>query len=278
MPAEPEAIDPGTKITIVKKQEAQRKHKIIQERIVRRQNDSNLKRRQDQEADQAAAAGKNKQPAEAEFCDEGEKRQKRLKRVRQLLRVPADPGGQRAVLVILVHRRQMAPLGIVAGQLGDAGFKVNSKPLPLEQEQAGRRCRTGFPQPGAKSRRREEQREESRSQQHAVGLIIRKIARGGDEGEKSDQRNGGGRTRPDVQKERHGRNQPGPDQHVKRKRSASQPEQRGRNPVSKDPHLTRDVGKIIARGKNSVGTHQAVNLKCQRVKRRKEDHSKRAQE
>ncbi len=57
--------------------------------------------------------------------------------VRQVLDVPADPGGQGTVLVVLVHRRQMAPFLVAAEQLHQARFEVNAEPLPLQQEQAG---------------------------------------------------------------------------------------------------------------------------------------------
>ncbi len=57
--------------------------------------------------------------------------------VRQVLNVPTDPGGQGTVLVVLIHRGQVAPFGVAAEQLHQARFEVDAEPLPLQQEQAG---------------------------------------------------------------------------------------------------------------------------------------------
>src|SRR5438132_4725905 len=60
-----------------------------------------------------------------------------MKPVRQMLHIPADPSGQRSILVVLVHRGQIAPLRISAGDLCDARFEVDMEPLPLQEEEAG---------------------------------------------------------------------------------------------------------------------------------------------
>ncbi len=53
-----------------------------------------------------------------------------MKPVRQVLDVPADPRWQRAVLVVLIHRREIAPFNIAAQQFHNAGLKVDAEPLP----------------------------------------------------------------------------------------------------------------------------------------------------
>ena len=55
------------------------------------------------------------------------------------------------------------------------------------------------PEAGPKSRGREEQRDESRLQQHAVGLIAGKILRRGHERKEADEANQQIRARPDVE-------------------------------------------------------------------------------
>ena len=60
-----------------------------------------------------------------------------MKPVRQVLCIPADPGRQRSVLVVLIHRREVAPLGVSAQKLHRARLEVDAEPFPLEQEQTG---------------------------------------------------------------------------------------------------------------------------------------------
>src|SRR5690349_10477117 len=98
-----------------------------------------------------------------------------MKPVRQLLYVPAYPGGQGTILVILVHGGEVAPLRIAAEQLDAARFEINAEPLPLQQEKGGARGRMAAAQAGPQAGRGEKQGEEAGLQQHAVGLIAGKI-------------------------------------------------------------------------------------------------------
>ena len=102
--------------------------------------------------------------------------------MRQVLHVPANPGGQRPVLVILVHGGEVPPLRISAQNLDHAGFKVDAKPLPLQQEQTGSRNRMPPSEAGTKAGRRKEPGDESSLEQHAIRLVAGKILRRAYEG------------------------------------------------------------------------------------------------
>ena len=91
-----------------------------------------------------------------------------MKPVRQMLHIPADPSGQRPILVVLVHRGQVAPLGISAGDLCDARFEVDAEPLPLQKEETGVYWRPHSTPAWEDSWRGKEKRDESSFEQHTV--------------------------------------------------------------------------------------------------------------
>src|SRR5712671_7434207 len=103
-----------------------------------------------------------------------------------MLQVPADPSGQRTILVILVHGGEVAPLGIAAGDLGDAGLEVNAEPFPKEKKDGGADGRTVRSEAGTKSGRGQKKRDEAGFEKHAVGLVAGELGRGGNEGEERD--------------------------------------------------------------------------------------------
>ena len=47
-----------------------------------------------------------------------------------MLRVPADPIGERAILIVLVEGGEVAPLGVMAGEFDDARFEIDREPQP----------------------------------------------------------------------------------------------------------------------------------------------------
>src|SRR2546426_10963710 len=98
-----------------------------------------------------------------------------MKPVRQMLHIPADPSGQRTILIVLVHRGQIAPLGISASYLRDARFEVDAEPLPLQKEETGVYWRPNWAPPWAGSRGGKEKRDESSFRQPTVGLGGRTI-------------------------------------------------------------------------------------------------------
>src|ERR1700739_2012904 len=126
---------------VVQQQEAQREYEVIQKRIVGGENHDDLPRCRDEETNHAYAAGEKKHPHQRKFQQQragctggGEPRGK-------MLTSPADPGGQRSVLVVFVHCREGAPLAVAADQLDHARFEIDAEPLPLQQKQAGTRRR-----------------------------------------------------------------------------------------------------------------------------------------
>src|SRR5436305_2357341 len=107
--------------------------------------------------------------------------------LRKLLHVPANPCRQGAVLVIVVHGGEMSPGIVAAGELYNAGFKVDAEPFPLEEKQAETRRRMRRANARPQAGRREEERDETSFQQHAIRLEAGKILRGGNEREKTNQ-------------------------------------------------------------------------------------------
>ena len=161
---------------VIEQQDAEREHEVIQEGVVGGEDDAEFPRRDDEEADEAHAARKKEHEDEAEFQHQRARRSGGVKPMWQMLDVPADPGGQRAVLVVLVHRGEVAPLRIAAEQLDHAGFEVDAEPLPLQEEQAGARRRMVSSPAGPDAARREEECDEAGFEQHAVGLIAGEVA------------------------------------------------------------------------------------------------------
>ena len=126
---------------VIEQQKSQREHQVIQKRVIRRENDADLPRRDDEEADQPHAAREEHHEHKAQLQPQRSCHRGRVEPVRQMLGVPADPRGQRAVLVVLVHGREVAPLRVAAHQLHHARFEVDAEPLPLQQEPTGARGR-----------------------------------------------------------------------------------------------------------------------------------------
>src|SRR5580692_6867637 len=115
-----------------------------------------------------------------------------------MLYVPADPRGQRAVLVVLVHGGKVTPPGIAAGDFCHTRLEVDAKPFPLQQKQTRARWRRRVPQTWAKSRRSKEECNESRLEQHPVRLVTGKILRRAHERKKAHKANQKHSPRPQV--------------------------------------------------------------------------------
>ena len=96
------ARDPAQE-AIVEQQDSQRQHEMIQEGEVCGEDDSDLKRSDDEEAGDAPAARQEKHPDQSEFGGQREQRHSSLKLVRKLLGVPADPVRQRTVFVVVIE-------------------------------------------------------------------------------------------------------------------------------------------------------------------------------
>src|SRR4051794_22214836 len=91
--------------------------------------------------------------------------------MRPLLHVPADPRRQRTILVVLVHRRQVAPLLLAAEELHQARLEVDPEPLPLQHEDGRARRRLIETELRTDAARREKDRQQRGLEEHAVRLI-----------------------------------------------------------------------------------------------------------
>src|SRR5260370_42694969 len=119
--------------------------------------------------------------------------------VRKVLEVPDDPRREWAVLVILVERGEVRPLRVAAHDLRHARFEIDPEAFPYQQEKARTRWRARFAPSGSPSRRREEHRNESRLQQHSIGLVAGKILRRTDEREEAHETNRQHAAWPEIQ-------------------------------------------------------------------------------
>ena len=156
--------------------------------------------------------------------------------------------------------------GSPLSELHHAGFEIDAEPLPLQKEQAARDGRIVRSPSRQKSARRKEQHQKSRFQQHAVGLIARKSAAATKERKQTKQTKKLKRghklkkaitaaTRP-IQRHRHHR------------RGCSTRSNRARGRTSSgQAELLRHGGQIISRGKNALGTDQALDLNQERIER-----------
>ena len=118
-----------------------------------------------------------------------------------MLHVPADPGGQRAVLVVLVHRGEVTPLLVAAEPLHQPRFEVDTKPFPLQEPEAEADRWVCRAETRAQSGRSEEHGDESGFEQHAIGLIGREVSGRADECEEAEPADEQARARPEVEEQ-----------------------------------------------------------------------------
>src|SRR5258708_7080814 len=119
--------------------------------------------------------------------------------VRKMLHVPPDPSWQWPVLVILVQRREIAPLRVAAQDFCHAPFGINPEASPNQKKQPRARWRGPSAQTWPKSSGREKQGNETRLQQHSVRLISGEILRRADERQKANETNGKHAAWPEIQ-------------------------------------------------------------------------------
>ncbi len=193
-----------------------------------------------------------------------------------MLRVPADPRGQRAVLVVLVHRGEVAPGRVAARQLHHARLEVDAEPLPQQQQDRRPRWRPPRSPPRQQPRRSQKEREKPRLQQHPIGLVAGEILRRADKRKEAREADHQHRARPHIRDQKHRRNQPHPAHRHQHVVAARKPQQRRRVPETQRPHAARIV-QILARRQNPLRADQSLDLKQQRKERRKVDQPQRAQ-
>ena len=94
---------------VVEKQDAERKNQIVQESVVGGQDDADLESGGHTETHYAKAPREKKHPHQHQLHEERNGGRGSMEPMRKLLCIPADPRGQRTVLIIIVHRGEMAP-------------------------------------------------------------------------------------------------------------------------------------------------------------------------
>src|SRR5271157_158963 len=127
-----------------------------------------------------------------------------------MLDVPADPGGERTVLVVVVNRREVSPSQGVAQYFHHSRLEINAETEPYEQEPTRARGRIPFAEPRANPRRSEKQREEACFEKHPVRLITREILGDANKRKKCNPAHEKGSTRPDIEKEQQRSDQANP--------------------------------------------------------------------
>src|SRR5215472_4181021 len=128
-------------VHVVEKKEAESEDEVIEECVVGGEDDDDFPRRDDEKQDEAHPAREEEHEDEEKFHRQREDHGGGVEPVGEMLNVPTDPGGERAVLVVLVHCGEVAPLRIAAQLLHQARLEVDAEPLPAEQPQAYARWR-----------------------------------------------------------------------------------------------------------------------------------------
>ena len=196
--------------------------------------------RHDEEAEDAPAPRHEQHPHQAEFQHQGCAGGKGMEPVRQMLHVPADPGRQRPVLVVLVHGGEVAPLRDRRWPASPRRTRSRCGTTPIAAGTGWRGRRMIAAEAWTKSRRREEQRDESRLQQHAVRLVAGEILRSGNEGEKADEADEQHAARPDIGDQQQRGDHAHPAQRHQHVRAAGEPEQVGAYQKRTAPSLVSD--------------------------------------
>ena len=115
----------SSEVGVVEQQNAQSQNQIIEEGVVAGDDDPNLQRENDPKQRDAEGARQQRHPNQDQLEAQREGRGAGVKPMREMLRVPGDPGGQRAILVIVVHGGEIAPFRIAAGDFGYARLEVD---------------------------------------------------------------------------------------------------------------------------------------------------------
>ncbi len=248
---------------VIEQQEPQSQHQVIQERIVRRKDDADLPGRDDQKAQNPQPPRQKHHPREPQFQHQCSKRGRCVEPVRKMLHVPANPSRQWPVLVILVQRREIAPLQVAADDFRHARFEINPEAFPNQQKQARARWLALFAPTWPKSRGREEWGNETRLQQHSVRLVSGEILGRADERQKANETNGKHAAWPEIQNQQRRGDHSRPANTREHVRPAGNPQQRRRIPIARVAEPFGQCVQVFTGGKNSMRPNQSANLKGQ---------------
>ena len=109
-------------------------NQVVQERVVRGEDDRNLPRGHNEEAEDAPAPRQKQHEHQAELQHQRGAGGEGVEPVRQVLHVPANPGRQRAVLVVLVHGGEVAPLGDRRWRASPRPTRSKCETIPIAAE------------------------------------------------------------------------------------------------------------------------------------------------
>src|SRR4029077_10131112 len=171
----PTLWDKSHQKNIVQQKNPKRENEVIQKSIICSQDDSHLQERHEEETDYPGPPRQPEHPRHQQFQAKSYKRGSLVEPMRKLVRVPANPRRQWAILVVLVHGAQIAPGRIAAKIFRDPGFEVNREPQKPQQKERGPRRRLLLSQTWSPAAWREKITDKPRAKQHAIRLIAGKI-------------------------------------------------------------------------------------------------------
>ncbi len=263
---------------IVEQENPQNQNKIIQEGIVASEDDSYLPRRNHKEERDAPPSRQEHGEDQHKLKRQRQGCRGRVEAVRQVMRVPGDPCGQRSILIILIHGREISPFRVASQDFRDPRFKINAEHQPNQKKPAGARGSIRIPPARPPSGGRKKQTDETRFEQHAVGLIAREILRSGDKGQKRNHADDQCPPGAQVQDQKH-RHDHSDDANRKENAVACRPPKyRRRKPEAPRSQETRNFRQVVLSGKDPTWSDESANLKDQRIEGREKYQSQSAQE
>src|SRR5262249_12941562 len=124
--------------TVVEDEEQQRRGEIVEEPVVRGEDDADLHRQHAGERDQPQAPRTPNEERETELRDVDEDRRVAMRPKGHLVRPPSDPGRERRAPVVGDHGREIPPGGVAEEELREPRFDVQPEDEPEHQEDAER--------------------------------------------------------------------------------------------------------------------------------------------
>lgn len=261
---------------VVQQKNPEKEDEVVEKRIVGRGDDADLPHRDDDETGDAPAPRKEGEKDEDEFHPQRQRGRKAVKGEREVLEVPADPGGQRAVLVVLVHRGEVAPGRVAGGELDDAGLKVDPEPLPEQKEKGRARGQRAGAPARPQTAGRDKDGEEAGLKQHAVRLVLAEVLRDRDPAQEAEPAYPERKARRQVKGDQYRGQQPHPHQGDECVVRAVPPEHGGGKPEALLPERAQRL-EVARRRQDARRAAHAEHLKDQREEGRKVHQAEAAQ-
>src|SRR5207244_13475505 len=118
---------------IIEQSDAKQEREQVEKTIVAGQENEQLQNHECEAAQMAQPAWKENQEGDHQLDEEHHRGTGLLKTVRQLVRIPADPGGQRLGFVVVEQRGKVMPGGITADQFNRSGFEHQPEQQPAQE-------------------------------------------------------------------------------------------------------------------------------------------------